>query len=160
MSGRQGEHAPRSASTRHDTIVQTAANGIAMERRKSKRTLIQVDIEIAHPGFQRCYGVARNISQSGICVQLSNGELPVWQRSVILNFKIWTGVETLYRRLYARVVHRDEQTVGLEFAERDFSAQAVINDLLYYQRREQGGPCVEPSAGARRQSAKSRGNDA
>jgi hypothetical protein len=106
-----------------------------MERRKSRRHHIEVDIEIAHPGFQRCYGVAENISQGGVCVRLSKGELPDWQRSVILNFKIWTGTETLYRRLYARVVRRDRHTIGLEFAERDSVAQAVIQDLLFYQRR-------------------------
>ncbi|MGD8842426.1 MAG: PilZ domain-containing protein [Gammaproteobacteria bacterium] len=105
-----------------------------MQRRKSKRQHIEVDIEIAHPGFPRCYGVAENISRHGICVRLSKGELPAWQRSVILNFKIWTGIENVYRRLYARVVRRDEQAIGLEFAEQDFVAQAVIQDLLFYQR--------------------------
>jgi hypothetical protein len=107
-----------------------------MERRKSQRQYIEVDIEIAHPGFQRCYGVAENISRSGVRVRLSKGQLPDWQRSVILNFKIWTGIENLYRRLYARVVRRDSRIIALEFAEQDFVAQAVIQDLLFYQRRQ------------------------
>jgi hypothetical protein len=55
---------------------------------------------------------------------------------VILNFKVWTGKETLYRKIYARVVHADRQTVGLEFAEHDFVAEAVVQDLMFYQRRE------------------------
>lgn len=107
-----------------------------MERRLTKRRHIEVDIEIAHPGSQRCYGVAGNISRSGVSVQLSKGELPQRQRSVILNFKVWTGKETLYRRIYARVVHADRQTVGLEFAEHDFVAEAIIHDLMFYQRRQ------------------------
>jgi len=110
--------------------------GSAVERRLAKRRHIEVDIEIAHPGTQRCYGVAGNISRSGVSVHLSKGELPQRQRSVILNFKIWTGKETLYRRIYARVVHANRQTVGLEFAEHDFVAEAVVQDLMFYQRRE------------------------
>ena len=107
-----------------------------MERRQSKRKQIEVDIEIAQPGSQRCYGFAGNISRTGICVHLWNGELPAQQRSVVLNFKVWTGWETLYRKIYARVVHADQQLVGLEFTEHDFVAEAIIQDLIFYQKHE------------------------
>lgn len=107
-----------------------------MERRQSKRKQIEVDIEIAQPGSQRCYGFAGNISRTGISVHLRGGKLPPRQRSVILNFKVWTGKQTLYRKIYARVVHADSQLVGLEFAEHDFVAEAIIHDLMLYQRRE------------------------
>jgi c-di-GMP-binding flagellar brake protein YcgR len=107
-----------------------------VERRKAQRNRIQVDVEIAHPGFSRCRGYAENISRTGISLALWEGEMPRQQRSVILNFKIWTGSETLYRKIYARVVRFDEERVALEFAEHDFAAQAIIQELLFYQRHE------------------------
>ena len=60
--------------------------GSAVERRQSKRKQIEVDIEIAQPGFQRCYGFAGNISRKGVSVHLWKGELPNRKRAVILNF--------------------------------------------------------------------------
>ena len=107
-----------------------------MERRKALRNCIQVDVEIAHPGFGRCRGYAENISRTGISLTLWEGEVPQQQRSVVLNFKIWTGNETLYRKIYARVVRFHQEKVALEFAERNFVAEAIIQDLLFYQRRE------------------------
>lgn len=104
-----------------------------MERRKSKRSQIQVDIEIAHPGADHCWGYADNISREGVSVILSNGTLPDEQRSVILNFRVWTGSETLYRKLYARIVRSMPDRVALEFAEADFIAEAVVQDLVFYQ---------------------------
>ena len=107
-----------------------------MERRKAKRNQIQVDIEIAHPGAHRCGGYAENISRTGVSIILWDGELPTSQRSVILNFKVWTGSETLYRKIYARVVRLETEKIALEFAEHDFIAEAIIQDLMYYQNRE------------------------
>ncbi len=116
-----------------------------MERRQSKRNHIEVDIEIAHPGSQRCFGFAGNISRNGVSVHLWKGELPEQQRSVILNFKVWTGNETLYRKIYARVVRMEGQTVGLEFAEHDFVAEAIIQDLMFYQQRERREQVRQPA---------------
>lgn len=107
-----------------------------MERRQATRKQIEVDVEIAHPGAERCYGFATDISRRGISVQLWKGELPERQRCVILNFRIWTGRETLYRRMYARVIRCDGQSIGLEFTEHDFVAEAIIHDLMYYQKYE------------------------
>lgn len=107
-----------------------------MERRKAKRNQIQVDIEIAHPGARRCGGYAKNISRTGVSIILWDGELPTRQRSVILNFKVWTGSETLYRKIYARVVRLEQNKIALEFAEHDFIAEAIIQDLMFYQNRE------------------------
>lgn len=121
-----------------------------MERRQATRKQIEVDVEIAHPGVERCYGFATDISRRGVSVQLWKGELPERQRSVILNFRIWTGRETLYRRMYARVVRCDCQSLGLEFTEHDFVAEAVIHDLMHYQkheRRRQARASARRSAG-------------
>jgi c-di-GMP-binding flagellar brake protein YcgR len=107
-----------------------------VERRKAKRNQIQVDIEIAHPGARRCGGYAENISRTGVSINLWDGELPTRQRSVILNFKVWTGSETLYRKIYARVVRLEQKKIALEFAEHDFIAEAIIQDLIFYQNRE------------------------
>jgi len=107
-----------------------------VERRKARRNQIQVDIEIAHPGARRCGGYAENISRTGVSVILWDGELPIRQRSVILNFKVWTGSETLYRKIYARVVRLEQEKIALEFAEHDFIAEAIIQDLMFYQNRE------------------------
>lgn len=107
-----------------------------MERRQAKRKQIEVDIEIAQPGGERCYGFAGNISRRGVSVHLWKGELPEQQRTVILNFRIWTGRETLYRKMYARVIHSNRQSIGLEFTEHDFIAEAIIHDLMYYQKHE------------------------
>lgn len=107
-----------------------------MDRRKSQRNCIQVDIEIAQPGVSRCRGHAENISRTGVSIVLSEGSLELQQRSVILNFKVWTGSETLYRRIYARVLRREQDRVALEFAEHDFIAEAIVQDLMFYQGRE------------------------
>ena len=105
-----------------------------MEKRTAKRNQIQVDIEIAHPGANRCYGYAENISRTGVSIVLREGELPPRQRSVILNFKIWTGEETLYRKIYARVVRPGQGKIALEFARHDFTTEWIIRDLMFYQR--------------------------
>lgn len=108
-----------------------------MDRRKAQRNCIQVHIEIAHPGACRCCGYADNISRTGISIVIqSEGSLPTQQRSVLLNFKIWTGSETLYRRIYARVMRHEQNRVALEFSEHDFIAEAIIQDLIFYQGRE------------------------
>ena len=107
-----------------------------MERRKAKRNQIQVDIEIAHPGAPRCGGYADNISRTGVSIILWDGEIPTSQRSVILNFRIWTGSETLYRKIYARVVRLEQEKIALEFAEHDPVAEAIILDLMFYKNRE------------------------
>ena len=102
--------------------------------RIAKRNQIQVDIEIAHPAANRCYGYAENISRAGVSIVLREGELPPGQRSVILNFKIWTGGETLYRKIYARVVRPGQGKIALEFARQDFTTEWIIRDLMFYQR--------------------------
>jgi hypothetical protein len=109
-----------------------------VEKRRAKRNQIQVDIEIAQPGAKRCCGYAENISRTGVSIVLSEGCLPSRQRSVILNFKIWTGTSTLYRKSYARVVRARQDRIALEFASRDFAAEAVIQELMGYQRRSAG----------------------
>ena len=105
-----------------------------MEKWKAKRNQIQVGIEIAHSVANRCYGYAENISCTGVSIVLREGELPPQQRSVILNFKIWTGKETLYRKIYARVVRPGQGKIALEFARHDFTTDWIIRDLMFYQR--------------------------
>ena len=107
-----------------------------MERRQSKRSQIQVDIEIAHPGAGHCCGYAENISRDGVSIKLWKGVIPSQQRSVILNFRVWTGNETIYRKLYARIVRSAADQVAMEFAETDFVAEAIVQDLIYYQAHE------------------------
>ena len=92
------------------------AKGSTVDNRNAKRKRIQVGIEIADPGANRCYGYAENISSTGVSIVLQEGGLPAGQRSVILNFKIWTGSETLYRKIYARVVRSGQGKIALEFA--------------------------------------------
>ena len=117
-----------------------------MDKRRAKRNQIQVDIEIARPGASRCCGYAENISRTGVAVVLTEGRLPTRQRSVILNFKVWTGRETLYRKIHARVVRPEPGKVALEFTRHNFTAESIIKDLMYYQRdnaktsRSQGKP--------------------
>jgi hypothetical protein len=110
--------------------------GGAVERRKSQRRNIQVDIEIAHPRAGHCCGYAENISRDGVSIKLTKGVLPSGQRSVILNFRVWTGSETLYRKLYARIVRDSTEQIAMEFAETDFVAEAIVQDLIYYQNYE------------------------
>jgi hypothetical protein len=107
-----------------------------VERRKSKRSQILVDIEIAHPSAGHCCGYAENISRDGVSIKLWKGAIPTQQRSVILNFRVWTGNETIYRKLYARIVRSSAEQVAMEFAETDFVADAIVQDLIYYQDHE------------------------
>lgn len=107
-----------------------------MENRRAKRNQVQVDIEIAHPAANRCYGYAENISRTGISIVLREGQLPPQQRSVNLNFKVWTGSETLYRKIHARVVRRGQAKIALQFARSDFTAESIIRELMFYQRKD------------------------
>ena len=119
-----------------------------MNKRQSPRRRILVDIEIARPGFPPCSGYARDISRDGVSVVLWEGSLPQQQRSVMLNFKIWTGSETLFRKLHARVLRDDGDQVALVFAEQDIVASAVVQDLLFYknaERRRQPRPPHGPT---------------
>ena len=106
-----------------------------MENRQAKRNQIQVDIEIAQPSAGRCYGYAENVSRTGLTVALCEGVPPSHQRSVILNFRVWTGRETLYRRIYGRVVRSEQGEIVLEFSRADFTAEAVIRELMFFQRQ-------------------------
>ncbi len=121
-----------------------------MERRQVTRKQIEVDVEIAQPGAERCYGFAADISRRGVSVHLWKGAVCAEQRAVTLNFRIWTGRETLYRKMYARVIHADGQDLGLAFIEHDFIAEAIIKDLLYYQKHERRKqmPSVDAGQGA------------
>jgi len=107
-----------------------------VENREAKRNQIEVDLETAHPTASRCYGYAENISRTGVTIALCEGALPPRQRSVILNFKIWTGRETLYRKIYARVVRPGQGKIALEFARYDFTAESIIRELMFFQRNQ------------------------
>ncbi|VAW79703.1 hypothetical protein MNBD_GAMMA15-860 [hydrothermal vent metagenome] len=106
-----------------------------MERRRAKRDQILVDIDIAHPGSGVCCGQVENISKSGVSISISAGELPAEQRSVILNLRVWTGNEMLYRKIYCRIVRREEERMAMEFAENDIVTEAIVHDLMFYQTR-------------------------
>lgn len=122
---RSGESAPDQQPT-----------GRTVERRKAQRKSIQVDVEIAHPDFSPCRGYAENVSRSGVSVILWEGAVPRQQQSVVLNFKIWTGNEILYRKLYARLVRSERGRVAFRFVGHDSLAEGFIQDLMFYQRRE------------------------
>ncbi len=136
MQGQEQLCVPQIASPGNEVPLNELAKGKIVERRNAKRNQIQVDIEIAHPGARRCGGYAENISRTGVSIILWDGEIPTRQRSVILNFKVWTGSETLYRKIYARIVRSEQEKIALEFAEHDFIAEAIIQDLMFYQKRE------------------------
>jgi len=106
-----------------------------VERRSAKRDQILVEIDIAHPGAGICHGHVENISKSGVSLVIRGGDLPAEQRSVILNFRVWTGGEMLYRKIYCRVVRREEGRMAMEFVEEDIVTEAVIQDLMFYQNR-------------------------
>lgn len=110
-----------------------------MERRRAKRDQILVEIDIAHPGTGTCHGHVENISKSGVSIAISGGDIPAEQRSVILNFRVWTGNEMLYRKMYCRIVRREEGRMAMEFAENDLVTEAIIQDLMFYQRRVRKG---------------------
>jgi len=114
-----------------------------MEKRLAKRNQIQVDIEIAHPTANRCYGYAENISRTGLSIVLRDGALPPQQRSVILSFKIWTGTETLYRKIYARVVRPGQGKIALQFARSDFTAESIIRELMFFQHKNDKISCAQ-----------------
>ncbi len=118
-----------------------------MERRKSARRRILVDIEIARPGVRHCSGYAGNVSRDGVSVVLWEGELPPDQHSVILNFKIWTGSEILFRKIHARVLRVEGQRVALAFAEQDLVANAIVQDLLFYKNAERRRAARRPLTG-------------
>lgn len=105
-----------------------------MERRKARRERIIIDIEVARPGVGRCFGYAQNVSRQGVSMILQQGTLPAHQQSVMLNFRIWTGSEDYFCKVYARVVRLEGTEVAFEFAENDALADATIQDLIFYQR--------------------------
>jgi len=106
-----------------------------VERRNAQRDPILVDIDITHPGNGYCHGYVKNISRSGVSVTIREGHVPACQHAVMLGFRIWTGNETLYRRIYCRIVRREEGCLALEFAENDIVTDAIIQDLMFYQQR-------------------------
>lgn len=107
-----------------------------MNKRKTARHYLLVDIEIAQSGKQRRRGYVNNISREGLSVTLQEGQIPTGQKSVLLNFKIWTGSETLFRKMHAKIVRIEEQEVGMRFAEHDLIATAIVQDLLHYKAYE------------------------
>ncbi len=118
-----------------------------MDKRRNPRRRILVDIEIAHPGHAPCSGYARDVSREGVSVVLWEGGLPPAQRSVMLNFKIWTGSETLFRKMHARVVRCDGDQVALVFAEQDLVASAIVQDLMFYKNAERRHRARRPVCG-------------
>ena len=41
----------------------------------------------------------------------------------------------LYRKIYSRVVRREVGRMAMEFAEDDIVSEAIIQDLMFYQKR-------------------------
>jgi len=115
--------------------IATTVRGVAVEKRRAKRDQILVDIDIAHPGTGICHGYVENISKTGVAIIISGGEPPTEQRSVVLNLRVWTGNEMLYRKIYCRIVRREEGRLAMEFAENDIVTEAIVQDLMFYQRR-------------------------
>lgn len=77
-------------------------------------------------------GVADNLSREGVSLRLEEGHVPVPEKVVILNFKIWTGRERLTRSLNARVIRVEGDEVGLAFLDQDPMTAAAVQDLLFY----------------------------
>jgi len=116
-----------------------------MERRRSGRHSLQVDIEMTGPGKGRCFGYVEDISVNGVSIRITSGYLEN-QFSVVLNFRIWTGTESLFRKVYARVVRTQENLVALEFSEHDVIAEAIVQDLIYYHGRDKSAGSGSPSS--------------
>ena len=51
------------------------------------------------------------------------------------SYNAFIGRQALISKIYARVVRIDNTVIGCEFAEHDFVAEAIIQDLMFYQRR-------------------------
>jgi ferredoxin-fold anticodon binding domain-containing protein len=118
-----------------------------MERRRSGRKQIQVDIEISGVCAGRCHGYAENIGRNGVSIVLESGNL-AQQRAVLLSFRVWTGSEYLLRKIYARIIRQDMNVVAFEFADKDIIADAIVQDLIYYQRRLHGQSQLPLKAGS------------
>ncbi len=110
--------------------------GDKMNKRKTARQSLLVDIEIANSGHNRCRGYVNNISRDGLSITLRDGHFPIEQKSVLLNFNIWTGSETLFRKMLAKIVRIDGQEAGLVFAGDDRVTAAIVQDLLHYKMYE------------------------
>jgi hypothetical protein len=107
-----------------------------MNRRKSARRRVSVELEIARPGGSRCRGYAENVSREGMCVTVREGDIPDVRRPVMVNLKIWTGTETLFRKLQARIVRVEDDRLALAFLENNLVTHAIVQDLLYYESLE------------------------
>lgn len=111
----------------------------AKDQRRSPRERILVEIKIAQSSLGYCAGYAENISKQGIAVMLHQGQLLPNHKVVLLSFKIWTGNETLKRKLSANVERIDENHIVFTFTGDEEETETVIAELIKYKSMDHPG---------------------
>jgi hypothetical protein len=111
----------------------------AFENRRSPRENILVEINIAQSSLGYCAGYAENVSKEAIAVTLTEGQLLPTHKVALLGLKIWNGEKSITRQLSAHVKRIDDKHVVFTFAGDDAETQAVIEELIKYQSKENTG---------------------
>lgn len=108
---------------------------VRTEKRALPRADVSIEVELECAGGVVRGGRARNLSAEGVLVEIGHRRGPQAGTELLLTFRIRAGGEHLSRRVRARVVRRDGDTLALAFTERDLVASAVVADLCHYEGR-------------------------
>ncbi|WJW74262.1 PilZ domain-containing protein [Thiohalobacter sp. IOR34] len=107
------------------------SRGIVMERRRSPRTRVDIEVELRDPAGEY-RGIACDISQTGLYVEFGEGARPASREALQIKFSIWTGSQLLTRQTRGHVVRSTDSGLAIRFSDEDMVSQAVVNELIHY----------------------------
>jgi hypothetical protein len=113
-----------------------APDRVTHDRRVQVRTGVLVAITLIHDSIELAECRALNISNKGVYIELPC-ELSVSMGSPInLRFHIWTGRDHMSRFLRVAAVRCGGRFLAARIVDNDWSANAVLQDILYFQQLE------------------------
>ncbi|MCU7812138.1 MAG: PilZ domain-containing protein [Candidatus Thiodiazotropha sp. (ex Notomyrtea botanica)] len=101
-----------------------------MEHRCDHRKLLTLEIIINDRQQGKVTGKTRNVSLSGMLVDISDKPLPL-NTIVDISFPVDCGEESRECRAKAYVVHQQSGSVGLMFSEIDSSVRQMLRKLIF-----------------------------
>ena len=109
---------------------------MVMERRKTLRSRVIINVDVRVLAGATYYGCARDISYGGVCIDIYGDTPPSVGAKAELTFIIWTGTENIQREMKGVLVRASPASLALAFADDGEDATKLVDEVLDYQQFE------------------------
>ena len=117
----------------------TASCDRTPDNRAQPRAAVFISLSLIHDDIELADCHALNISNKGIYIELPHEVDVSLGDPISLRVHIWTGRDHMTRFLRAIVLRSGQRGLAAGIISHDRIANAVVQDILYYQQRERRG---------------------